>query len=102
MVTKAKKLRKSGLAETRKEKLARLKRIEQTHSDPRERLWALRQIDEMAMDSVAIAGKAAPALLTKRARQQLADRLERQASYTSDPVARLRMQDQLRELGREA
>ena len=97
-VTKsAKKLRKFGEAETRKEKRARLKRVAQTGGDARERLWALTQLDEMAMESV---GKSAPALLLKGGpRRELAARLGHHSVHASDPSTRLRAQERLRDLG---
>jgi hypothetical protein len=86
-----------GIAEGKKQRRARLLKVARTSSDPRQRMWALAQLDEM---SVAAAQKDGVGVLLKGAakREQIA-RLTLQAS-SSDPVTRFRAQDQLRGLRR--
>ncbi|MFI5282481.1 MAG: hypothetical protein ACHQ0J_05060 [Candidatus Dormibacterales bacterium] len=78
-------------------------KMARTSTDPRERSWAMVQLDEIRAASV---NKSAPMKTAvalpegKKATRDLVTHLERQAVYAADPRIRLRAQDDLRQLGR--
>jgi hypothetical protein len=101
-VTKGAKKRavKVKLGETKKQKRARLRKMASS-GDPRQRLWAVGQLDEMSMaranKGVAADMKTTAARPTsKKARRIENARLLDQALHHPDPFARLRAQDALR------
>jgi hypothetical protein len=92
------KLKKSLFAEGQKAKRKRLRKMALS-GDPRQRLWAVTQLDQMSLarvggDADFKAAVAEPA--KKKARRDQRSRLLDQALFASDPFARLRAQDALR------
>jgi hypothetical protein len=99
LLTKSKTKSKSAktklkLAEGKKAKRKRPLKAARTNADPRVRMNALVQLDELAMS------KADKGVVVVKADKGTVAHLERQAVHASDPLARLRAQDRLRELAR--
>jgi hypothetical protein len=92
----------SKFGESNKQKRARLRKIATFGTDPRQRLWALTQLDEMAAGRAdRLDFKAAAATPAKAVDRDTIAHLERQAVHHPDSAARLRAQDRLRELARD-